>query len=149
MEIESGTCPDGLATRVPRTCGRKLCFLAKMIRRILALGFWVVCWITHWFMFLLKRKFVFEPQNYRAINLITQLFQSGRAIFESMSNTSFGTLCVRRRSIRSPQTLRSSLRGTVLRAFLDQRPKCGFQNRRVRITCARCFRQGRLGACLE
>ena len=74
LKSESGTGPDGLATRVLKTCARQLCFpLAKLIRRILALGFWPTAWITHWLMPLFKRKLVSDPQNYRAINLTTQV----------------------------------------------------------------------------
>ena len=51
LEVDSGKVPDGLATRVLKTCARQLCFpLAKLIRRILAQGFWPTSWIIHWLM---------------------------------------------------------------------------------------------------
>ena len=74
MDIYSGTGPDLLACRVLVECSRELSMpLAKLIRRIIALGFWPTEWTIHWLMPLFKRKSVSDPKNYRAINLTAQI----------------------------------------------------------------------------
>ena len=74
MDIDSGTGPDGLATRVLKLCSEELGLpLAKLIRRIIAEGSWPEAWTIHWLMPLYKRKAVSNPENYRAINLTAQI----------------------------------------------------------------------------
>ena len=74
MDVDSGTGPDMLATLVLKECSSELRLpLAKLIRRIIAEGFWPTAWIIHWLMPLYKRKSVSDPNNYRAINLTAQI----------------------------------------------------------------------------
>ena len=74
MDVDSGTGPDMLATRVLKECYSELRLpLAKLIRRIMAEGFWPTAWTIHWLMPLYKRKSVSDPNNYRAINLTAQI----------------------------------------------------------------------------
>ena len=49
MDIDSGTGPDGLSTRVLKECAREISLpLAKLIRRIIAQGFWPTALTIHW-----------------------------------------------------------------------------------------------------
>ena len=74
LDENSGTGPDGLATRILKFCSEELSLpLAKLLRRILAESFWPTAWVVHWLMPLYKRKSVFDPLNYRAINLTAQI----------------------------------------------------------------------------
>ena len=74
MNIDSGTGPDLLASRVLVECSEELSLpLAKLIRRIIALSFWPTAWTIHWLMPLYKRKAVSDPENYRAIKLTAQI----------------------------------------------------------------------------
>ena len=74
LDVDSGTGPDLLAARVLKICARELSLpLAKLIRRIIANGFWPSAWTVHWLMPLHKRKSVADPPNYRAINLTAQI----------------------------------------------------------------------------
>ena len=85
MDIDSGTGPDGLATRVLKTCSRELGLpLAKLIRRIISEGFWPSTWTTHWLVPLYKRKAVWDPGNYRAINLTTQISKAAERFLSPM-----------------------------------------------------------------
>ena len=57
MDIDSGTGPDGLATRVLVLCSRELGLpLAKLIRRIIAECWWPVAGRIHWLLALHKRN---------------------------------------------------------------------------------------------
>ncbi len=74
LDVDSGTGPDLLAARVLKNCARELSLpLAKLIRRIIAEGFWPTAWTIHWLVPLHKRKSVSDPLNYRAINLTAQV----------------------------------------------------------------------------
>ena len=74
MDIYSGTGPDLLASRVLVECSQELSLpLAKLIRRIIALGFWGTAWTIHWLMPLYKRKAVSDPENFRTINVTAQI----------------------------------------------------------------------------
>ena len=74
MDIDSGTGPDGLATRVLKYCSNELAVpLAKFIRRIIAEGSWPAARKIHRLMALHKRKAVSHPDNYPAINLTAQI----------------------------------------------------------------------------
>ncbi len=74
LDIDSGTGPDLLSSRVLRLCALELSLpIAKLVRRIVACGFWPSAWIVHWLLPLHKRKSTSDPVNYRAINLTTQV----------------------------------------------------------------------------
>ena len=74
VDADSGTGPDGLASRVIKLCAPQLSFaVSKLIRRIVALGFWPTAWIIHWLMPLHKRNSMSDGENYRAINLTSQI----------------------------------------------------------------------------
>ncbi len=74
LDVDSGTGPDGLATRVLRRCARALRLpLAKLIRRIVTQGIWPTAWTEHWLLPLYKRKSPSNATNYRAINLTAQV----------------------------------------------------------------------------
>ncbi len=74
LDVDSGTGPDGVATRVLKYCCRELSVpIAKIVRRILACGFWPTAWTDHWLLPLYKRKAPSDPDNYRAINLTAQV----------------------------------------------------------------------------
>ena len=74
LDLNSGTGPDGIATRVLKACSRELSFpVAKLVRRIVAQSHWPTAWTAHWLLPLYKRKSVFNPGNYRAINLTAQI----------------------------------------------------------------------------
>ena len=65
LDVCSGTGPDGLSTRVLRTCARELGRpVAKLVRRIIACGQWPTAWSLHWMMPLHKRKSKSNPANY-------------------------------------------------------------------------------------
>ena len=82
LDANSGTGPDGLAARVLKYCSSELSFpLAKLIRRIVAEGSWPVRWTKHWLMPLYKRKSVYDPENYRAINLTAQISKAAERVF--------------------------------------------------------------------
>ncbi len=74
LDIDSGTGPDELATRVLKYCSRELGLpLAKLIRRIISEGCWPSAWCVHWMVPLYKRKAVSNPENYRSLNLTAQI----------------------------------------------------------------------------
>ena len=74
LDIDSGTVPAGLASRVLKECARQLSLpLAKLILKIFAQDFWPSSWIVHWLLPLHKRKQVSDPLNYKAINLTSQI----------------------------------------------------------------------------
>ena len=74
MDIDSGTGPDGLATRVLKLCSSELAVpLAKCSRRIIAEGSWTAALKIHWLMALYKRKAVSNSENDRAINLTAEI----------------------------------------------------------------------------
>ena len=74
LDADSGTGPDGVATRVFKTCAAELgCLLAKLIRRIVSTGQWPSQWSVHWLLPLHKRNATSNPANYRAIILTPQL----------------------------------------------------------------------------
>ena len=73
IDADSGTGPDLLASRVLNICSRELSLPPKLIRRIIAQGFWPTAWTIHWLMPLHKRNSVSDPSHYRAINLTAQI----------------------------------------------------------------------------
>ena len=61
MNIDSGTGPDGLSTRVLILCSRELGLpLAKLIRRIIAERLWPAAWKIHGLMALCSKKRGFQ-----------------------------------------------------------------------------------------
>ena len=74
LDADSGTGPDGIATRFLKTCAPELSIpTAKLVRRIVSLGQWPAVWTEHWLMPLYKKKAVSDPCNYRAVNLTSQM----------------------------------------------------------------------------
>ena len=74
LDVTSGTGPDGIATRVLKECSSVLSNpFSRLLRRIVSDGFWPTAWTEHWLFPLYKRKSVYDPTNYRAINLTAQV----------------------------------------------------------------------------
>ena len=74
LDSNSGTGPDGVATKVLKRCASVLSIaIAKLVRKIVNDGFWPTAWTEHWLLPLYKKQSVYDPCNYRAINLTAQL----------------------------------------------------------------------------
>ncbi len=74
LDIDSGTGPDGIPTRVLATCADAFALpIAKLCRRILVLHRWPSIWIVHHVVALRKRNSVYDPDNYRGVHLTSQV----------------------------------------------------------------------------
>ena len=88
IDIYSGTGPDLLASRVLVECSQELSLpLAKLIRRIIALGFVQTARTIHWLMPLYTGKVVSDPENYCAINLTAQISKAVERYLSSKRST--------------------------------------------------------------
>ena len=74
LDISSGTGPDLLPTRILKTMAKELGLpFAKLARLIIYWGIWPRTWKIHWIFPLFKKKSIFDPNNYRGIQLTAQL----------------------------------------------------------------------------
>ena len=97
LDINSGTGPDGVASRVLKECSRELSGpFAMLLQQIVVQGFWPTAWTEHWLFPLHKTKSVFDPVNYRAINLTAQVSKVAERVLAShfvpvLEQSAFGT----------------------------------------------------------
>ena len=74
LDAASATGPDGLSTTVLRALAPVLCFpFAALARRIVDTGRWPQTWKHHWICPLHKRKSRSDANNYRGLQLTSQL----------------------------------------------------------------------------
>ena len=91
LDIDSGTGPDGLSSRVLKECARQLSLpIAKLILKILAQCFCLSIWIVKWLLPLHKRKQVSDPLKYRAINLSSQISKVVELFLKQWLSPRFG-----------------------------------------------------------
>ena len=74
LRIESSTGPDLIPARILKFLHDIISVpVVKLIRRILATGRWPTLWCRHWICPLYKKKSVYDPNNYRGLQIISQL----------------------------------------------------------------------------
>ncbi len=74
LDEHSATGPDGIPAKLLRTLSKELAApFGKLARCIVHCGAWPVIWICHWICALHKKKSMFDPLNYRGIQLTAQI----------------------------------------------------------------------------
>ena len=87
LREDSATGPDGLPTRLLKTCAAELAKpVHKLARNVLCSGRWPAGWCVHWIVPLHKKGSTWKPGNYRGVHLTAQL---GKAV-ERFMQKSFG-----------------------------------------------------------
>ena len=87
LREDSATGPDGLPTRLLKTCAVELAKpVHKLARNVLCSGRWPAGWCVHWIVPLHKKGSTWKPGNYRGEHLTAQL---GKAV-ERFMQKSFG-----------------------------------------------------------
>ena len=70
LRIDSATGPDMIPTRILKFLADILIIpITKISRRILATGTWPELWCYHWICPLYKKKSVYDPNNYRGLQI--------------------------------------------------------------------------------
>ena len=73
-DLDSGTGPDDISTRVLLMCAFELALpIAKITRRILSTHRWPERWILHRVVALHKRNSVSDPEHYRGVHMTSQV----------------------------------------------------------------------------
>ena len=81
MKIDSATGPDGVSTRVLKTCSDELAYpLALVIRAMVSEGCWPDTWRQHWIVGIYKKKSRADPSNYRGVHLTAQLSKAAERV---------------------------------------------------------------------
>ncbi len=81
LKTDSATGPDGLATRVLKTCAKELAYpLALVIRAVVSQGCWPRRWCEHWVVPLYKKKSRADPSNYRGVHLTAQVSKAAERV---------------------------------------------------------------------
>ena len=74
LRDDSATSPDLLPARVLKCMAEVLVYpIALRCRRILQQGRWPTMWCLHWVCLLFKKRSVFDPSNYRGLQITSQL----------------------------------------------------------------------------
>ena len=74
LDPSSATGHDNLGTIVLKELAGVLAIpFAKLARAIVQFGIWPSIWKLHWICALHKKKSIFDPSNYRGLQLTTQL----------------------------------------------------------------------------
>ena len=96
LDINSGTGPDGLAAIILKRCASKLAMpFCKLARIILREGSWPTCWRYHWILPLYKKKSVFNPLNYRGIQLTPQISKAMERFIGRLFLPKLRSICTR------------------------------------------------------